>query len=56
MSKRLGKYIAFCDYSGQSLIVLSGTTGVFLLHHTQQLLEHLKELVLVLHFHCLQGL
>ena len=27
MSKRLRKYIAFCDYSDKSLIVLSATSG-----------------------------
>ena len=27
MSKRLGKYIAFCDYFDKSLIVLSATSG-----------------------------
>ena len=27
ISKRLGKYIAFCDYSDKSVIVLSATSG-----------------------------
>ena len=43
MSKRLSKYIAFCDYFDKSLIVLSATMVVFLSHHLQQLLEHLRE-------------
>ena len=39
MSKRLSKYIAFCDYFDKSLIVLS--VIVFLSHYLQLLLEHL---------------
>ena len=27
MSKRLSKYIAFCDYFNKSLVVLSATSG-----------------------------
>ena len=41
MSKKLSKYISFFDYFDKSLIVLSVTSGVFLLHLLQRLLEHL---------------
>ena len=41
MSKRFSKYIAFCDHFDKFLIVLSTTSGSILLHHLQQLLEHL---------------
>ena len=43
MSKRLSKYIPSFDYFDKSLIVLSATSVAFLLHHLQQLLEHLQE-------------
>ena len=41
MNKRLSKYIASFDYFDKSLIVLSATSGSFLLYHLQRLLEHL---------------
>ena len=41
MCKRLSKYIISFDYFDKSLIVLSATSVAFLLHHFQQLLEHL---------------
>ena len=41
MSKKLSKYISFFDYFDKSLIVLSVTSGAFLLHPLQRLLEHL---------------
>ena len=41
MSKRLSKYIASFDYFEKSLIVLSVTMAVFLLHHLPQLVEYL---------------
>ena len=41
MSKNLSKYIASFDYLDNSFIVLSVATEAFLLHHLQELLEHL---------------
>ena len=41
ISKRLSKYIASFDYFDKSLIVYQQQVVVFLLHHSQQVLEHL---------------
>ena len=41
MTKRLIKYIASFDYFDKYLIVLSVTSGEFLLHRLKQLLQYL---------------
>ena len=41
MSNRLSKYIDSFDYFDKCLTVLSAAVVAFLLHHLQQLLEHL---------------
>ena len=56
MSKRLSKYIAFCDYFDRSLIVLSGTNGSISIASFATVIGTPVGIVLVLHFHYLQEL
>ena len=51
MSKKLSKYIAFCDYLDKSLIVLSATSGSVSIVSFATVMGHqLEQQVQVLHF------